>query len=125
MGPASAEIAGERLLDVGFTRVLAGGQEGRGLHDHAVDAVPALHGLLVDECLLHGMRTLRRAETLQRDDLLCPDRRQRHHAGAHRLPVEMYGADAALGEAAAEARAVESQLVAESVEQRHLGISAS
>src|SRR5437899_400880 len=72
MGPAPAQVAGERLLDVDFTRVLAGGQEGGGLHDHAVDAVAALHGLLIDEGLLHGMRPLRRAETFQRDDLLCP-----------------------------------------------------
>jgi len=122
MGPAPAEVAGERLLDVGFTRVLAGGQEGRGLHDHAVDAVAALHGLLVDEGLLYGMRTLRRAETFQRDDLLRPDRRERHHARAHRLAVEMHRAGTALREAAAEARAVECQIVAESVEQRHLGI---
>src|SRR5882762_4822033 len=123
MGPAPAEVAGERLLDVGFTRVLAGGQERGGLHDHAVDAVAALHGLLIDEGLLHGMRPLRRAETFERDDRLRPDRRQRHHAGAHRLAVEMHSAGAALGEAAAEARAVESQVVAERVEQRHLGSS--
>src|SRR5207237_7925681 len=62
------------------------------------------------------------AETFEGDDLLCPDRRERHHAGAHRLAVEMHGAGAALGEAAAEARAVESQVIAERVEQRHLGI---
>ena len=68
------------------------------------------------------MRPLRRAETFQRDDLLCPDGRERHHAGAHRLAVEMHGAGAALGEAAAEGRTVESQVIAESVEQRHLGI---
>src|SRR3989441_2561423 len=104
MSPAPAQVAGERLLDVGFTRVLAGGQEGGGLHDHAVDAVAAVHGLLIDKGLLHGMRPLRRAETFQRDDLLCPDRREGHHAGAHRLAVEMHGAGAALSEATAEAR---------------------
>src|SRR2546425_4864113 len=122
MSPAPAQVAGERLLEVGFTRVLPGGQEGGDLHDHAVDAVAALHGLLIDESLLHGMRTLWRAETFEREDLLRPDRRERHHAGAHRLAVEMHGAGAALGEAAAEARTVESQVIAESVEQRHLGI---
>src|SRR5439155_1328341 len=58
---AAAKVVGKRLLDVGFARLLVAGKEGGRFHDHAVDAVAALHGLLVDEGLLHGMQLLDRA----------------------------------------------------------------
>ena len=58
MRPAAAEIVRERLLDLRLGRLLVLGEEGGRLHDHAVDAVAALHGLLVDEGPLHRMRLL-------------------------------------------------------------------
>ena len=70
MRAAAAEIVGERLLDLGLARLLVLREEGRRLHDHAVDAVAALRGLFVDEGLLHRMRLLRRAEPFERHDLL-------------------------------------------------------
>src|SRR6185312_12620389 len=54
MGPAATEIVGERLLDLVLARILRLGEKGGRLHDHAVDAIAALHRLLVDEGLLHG-----------------------------------------------------------------------
>ena len=70
MGAAAAEIVGERVLDVALAWLLVLGEERRRLHDHAVDAVAALRGLLVDEGLLHRMRLLRRAEAFQRHHVL-------------------------------------------------------
>ena len=70
MRAASAEIVGERVLDRPPRSVLVAGQEGRGLHDHAVDAVTALHRLLFDERALHRMRIFRRAQPFQRDDFV-------------------------------------------------------
>ena len=46
----------------------------------------------------------------------------RRDAGAHRLAVDMHGAGAALAEAAAETRAVQAEIVAQRVEQRHRGV---
>src|SRR3954452_20172942 len=101
MGAAAAQVAGERLADLGFARRLVRRKERRGRHDHAVDAIAALRGLLVDERTLQ-LRWLRaRTQALQRRDrsLEVPDRKQ---ARAHGLAVEMHGARPALAEAAAE-----------------------
>ena len=48
MGAATAQIVGERSPDFLFARLLVGLQQIGGLHDHAVDAVAALHGLLTE-----------------------------------------------------------------------------
>jgi hypothetical protein len=59
MRSATTEIVGKCVLDVGFAWLLVLCQEGGRLHDHAVDAVAALRGLLVDESFLNWMRFLR------------------------------------------------------------------
>src|SRR5262249_25950205 len=71
---------------------------------------------------LDRMRLLGRAEAGKGDDLAAAYRRDRRHAGAHRLAVDVHGAGAALRQAAAEMRIVERELVAQRVEQRHVGI---
>ncbi len=92
-------------------------------HDHAVDAVAALRGLLVDEGFLHRMQFLRRAEAFQRHHLLLRVHgRQRRDAGADRGAVDMDSAGAALAKPAAEARAVKLKVVAQHIEQRHLRV---
>src|SRR5262249_17764163 len=50
------------------------------------------------------------------------DARQRRDAGTHRLAVDVDRAGAALAEPAAEARPLEPEIVAQHVEQRHLGV---
>src|SRR5262249_32826668 len=91
-------------------------------HDPAVDAVAALRHLLLHVGLLDRMRLLGRAEAGKGDDLAAAHRRHRRHAGAHRLAVDVHGAGAALRQPAAEMRVVERELVAQRVEQRHVGI---
>src|SRR5438874_2829160 len=71
MGAAAAEVVGERVLDLRFGRLLGLGEERRGFHDHAVDAIAALRRLLLDEGALHRMRLLRRAEPFQGHHLLA------------------------------------------------------
>ena len=113
--PASACLI-SASLGFGFR-----GEEGGRLHDHAVDAVAALHRLLLDEGALHRVQIFRRAQPFQRDDLVAvADRGQRQHARAHGLAVDVHGAGAALREAAAEARPVQSEIVAQHIEQRHV-----
>lgn len=67
IGAALAQVAGKRLPDLLFRRPLGRRQERRRLHDHAVDSLATLRGLLVDERLLQRMRLLRRPETFERD----------------------------------------------------------
>src|SRR5262249_50627727 len=110
---AAAEILGKRVPDIGLARLFVFREESRRLHDHAVDAVAALDGLFVDERLLHRVGLGRRAEPLERDDLLPGfDRADRRDAGAHGRAVDVDGAGAALPEAAAEARPVQPEVAA-------------
>ena len=118
--PQRHRLLASAFLMSRLARLLVLGQERRRLHDHAVDAVAALRGLLVDEGLLHRMRLLRRAEAFERHHLLPGvHRRQRRDAGAHRRAVDVDRASAALAEPAAEARAVKAEIVAQRIEQRH------
>src|ERR1700730_4425004 len=119
MRAAAAQIVGEGLLDVCRARLLAlvGVEEGGRLHDHAVDAVAALGGLLVDEGLLQRMWILRAAQALERHHLVVGlERRQRHHARAHRPAVDMHRAGTALTKPAAEPRSVQAEIVAQRIE---------
>src|SRR5262245_61590729 len=122
MGAAAALEAGERLPDLRVGRLLGLIEERGRRHDAAVDAVAALRHLLLHVGLLDRMRLLGRAEAGKGDDLAATHRRHRRHAGAHRLAVDVHGASAALRQAAAEMRVVERELVAQGVEQRHVGI---
>src|SRR3954447_8736882 len=122
MRAAAAFEAGERVLDLGIVRLLVLVEQRRRRHDPAVDAIAALRHLLLDIGLLDRMRLLRRAEAGQRHHLAVAHRRHRRDAGAHRLPVDMHGAGAALREAAARVRIVEPEIAAQRVEQRHVGI---
>src|SRR5450631_2551490 len=123
MRAAAALQTGERILDFGFARFIFVAQESGGGHDPAVDTVAALQRLLLDVSRLQRMRLFRRAEAGQRHDLAIAHRGQRRDAGADRLPVEMYGAGAALRQPAAELRIVEADVVAQGVKQRHVGVS--
>src|SRR5256885_14300791 len=55
MRSAAAQILRERGANLRVGGLAVGLQQGCGLHDHAVDAVAALRGLLVDERLLQSM----------------------------------------------------------------------
>src|SRR6202040_905923 len=56
MGSAATKIVRQLGFDLLFRRFSVVRQQGGGLHDHAVDAVAALHGLLVHEGLLERVR---------------------------------------------------------------------
>src|ERR1019366_6207740 len=88
----------------------------------AADAIAALVHLLLDPGGLQRVRLFRRAEARERGDRPPGDRGHRRDTGAYRLSVDMHRAGAALAEPAAEARIVEAELVAQGVEQGHLGI---
>src|ERR1700760_4806893 len=97
-------------------------QQVSGLHDHPIDTVAALDGLLVDERLLQLMRLLRCAETFEGDDLALADTGGRRDAGARSLAIDEHRAGATLGEPAAEAWTFEVESITQDVEQRDVRI---
>ena len=84
--------------------------------DDAVEAKPALGGLFVDERPLQGMRTLGRAQPLERRDRRAADRADGRHAGSDRAAPDDDGAGSALSKSASELRATEPEIVAQHVE---------
>src|SRR5262249_20999763 len=63
-----------------------------------------------------------RAERLDRGDRPALDVADRQHARPPRLAVDVHGARAALGDAAAELGAGEAELIAQDPEQRGVGV---
>ena len=122
VGAASAQVLRQRLAHLGCRRVRVVIEQILRRHDHAVDAIAALGGLLVDEGLLQRMRLVDGAEPLDRGDLGLADGTDLGDARAHRPAVEQHRAGAALGEPAAEFGAVQREIVAQHVEQRRIGL---
>src|SRR6266536_2003476 len=121
MRAAAAEPRRHRLLDLVLGGMPVPLQEGGGGHDHPVRAVAALRGLVVDEGFLDGVRLLDRAEPLERGDRLGRSGHGRRDARANRPVAEVDGAGPTLGEAAAEARPIQVELVAQDVQERRVG----
>ena len=122
MSAAATDEVFQRILDLRIRRLgIAVDQLGRG-QDPAADAIGALRDLLLEPGGLDRVRLLGRPEAGERGDLAAYERGHRRDAGAHRVTVDLHRAGAALTEAAAEARIVELELIAQGVEQRHVGI---
>src|SRR5215510_7811902 len=122
MGAAAADEVLQRILDLRIRRLgIAVDQLGRG-QDPAADAIGALRDLLLEPGGLNRMRLLGRSEARERGDPFACERGDRRDAGAHRVAVDLHRAGAALPEPAAEARVIELKLIAQGVEQRHVGI---
>src|SRR5215831_7188219 len=86
VGAAAAQVERQALAHLCIGRMWVAVEQRLRGHQHAVDAVAALRGLLVDEGLLQRMRLLHRAEPLDGGDLGRAEPSDRRHAGAHRLP---------------------------------------
>jgi hypothetical protein len=102
LGPAATDVAAHRLVDVGGRLVWRALQQGRGRHDLSRLAIAALRRVLGQPRLEQRSPARRGGQPLDRRDGLCPDRRDRGHAGARRRGVEMDRAVAALSKAAPE-----------------------
>src|SRR5690349_1672412 len=112
----------ECILDFGICRPFLVTQEGRSGHDPAIDAVATLRDLFLDVGRLQWMRLFRCAKAGKRRDLGVADSRNCCDAGARGLAVEMYRACAALREAAAEVRIIETKVIPQRIKQRHVGV---
>src|SRR5215475_2904812 len=116
MRAASAQIFGKCLPDLRVARVLVLRKQGCGLHDHAVDAITALHGLFLYECSLQRMRFVGCPEAFEGDNALTDRAGDREDTGAHRHTVDMHGASTALSEPTAEAWPMQSHIIAQRVQ---------
>src|SRR5690349_10601899 len=102
MGPAAAEIAGERAAHIVFARLRLFREQRSGADDHAAGAVTALRHLLLNEGSLHRMRRPNRSKALQCHNRLALHVANRRQTGSRRAAVEENRAGAALAKTAAE-----------------------
>ena len=116
VGPAAAQIARHRGVDILVCGLRVAGQKVGGLHDLSGLAVTALRHLMVDPSGLNGVQRVGRAEPFDRYDL-TPHIAKRQLAGAHCLTVDMDGAGATLRNATAVFYAGDVQPVPQRPEQ--------
>src|SRR5579871_1831683 len=121
MSAAAAQIGGKRQPDLRLAWLRVAVKQRLGQHDHAGDAVAALHRLLRYESGLQRVRPLDGPESFERGDLRLPKHGDWRDAGAHRSAVDEHRAGAALAEPAAELGRVEAKIIAQHVEQRRVG----
>src|SRR5262245_41500045 len=99
-GAAAADV-GDGVVDVGVGGLGLVLQERCHRHDHAGLAVAALGHVVIDPGLLHLVQRAARGEPLDGGNLLALGGADWQRAGAHRRAVDVHGAGAALGDAAA------------------------
>src|SRR3569623_1517499 len=122
MGAATAKVRLHMASNLFVRRVRRLVEESLRLHHHAGNAVTALGRLFDDKSLLKLARLVSVHQAFKRGDLAIADRRDRQKAGERRAPVDMDHAGTALSEPAAEARAVQFEIVPENVKKRRRGI---
>jgi hypothetical protein len=104
---------------VGFRR-----EQRRRRHDHAGLAVAALRHVMIEPSLLHPVQGAVLSQPFNRGDLLALGCAHRQRARAHRRPVDVNGAGAALRDAAAILGAGQADLFPQCPQQRGVGVDA-
>jgi len=115
---APTKLIREGVLDFLFAGVSIAVQQSLCGHDHAIQAVAALTGLLVDERRLQRVRLLKRTQSLKSGDLVFPDVPQSDRACSCEFSAYDRGARATLPETASELWAAQSEIVPERVQER-------
>jgi hypothetical protein len=122
VGVAAAEHAAKGSADLLVGCVGIGIEDGFRGEDDAAEAIAALGCSFVDKGLLDGVWLFGRAESFEGDDFVSADGAGGFAAGADWFAGDKDRAGAALGEATAEARPGEVEIVVEDVEERGFGI---
>ena len=115
MGTAPTQIPREGFIDLRVCWIFIVGEKGAGGHDHAVDAIAALYGLLIDERLLQFPWFFCAAQPFERGDALALHSRSGRYARAHGLAVYNDRTGPALSKAAAKLRSVDFKVVPQCV----------
>src|SRR5262249_18782464 len=108
--------------DVLPTRLRLTGEQRHGGQDHAGSAVPALHGVGLEERLLNRMEAVAARQALDGPNLFACGVAHRRGAGADRLTVNQDRAGAAPAFATAVFAAGEVQVVSQDAEQCSLRV---
>src|SRR5580704_10127336 len=116
IGGAATEVAGEPVLDRVVVRIGMAVEQLLGHEDEPGRAEAALERALLDEGLLHRIEAAVRVERLDRRHLGAVREGGEIETARHRGAVDEHGAAAAQALAAALARAVERELVAQHLE---------
>src|SRR5882672_6506451 len=102
---AAAQVAGERVANLGHRRVRVLVEQPLGGHDHAGAAEAALQRPLVLERLLNRMEAIGGREPFDGEHVATVDLSREHQARVHDIPVDDDGAGAAVADVAAKLRA--------------------
>src|SRR5215470_6986753 len=122
IGPAAADVAGHRVVDIGIGRTRIAREQRRSRHDLARLAIPALRDLAVDPGLLDLGAGRARADRLDRRDRRAADAVDRRDAGPDGEAVDVHGTGAAERHAAAELGAGHAEHVAHDPEERRVAV---
>src|SRR6266566_3885837 len=117
---AAATDVGHRGVDIGVGGMRILREQRRGSHDLPRLAVAALRHVFLDPRALHGVRAVL-GEAFDRGHPFGGDGGHGQYAGARRDAVQVDGAGAALGDAAAELGAGETEGVTQHPEERRVG----
>src|SRR5881296_715367 len=120
VSPAATDIARHARVDVGIAGMGVLREQRRCRHDLTRLAVPALHDLEGQPCLLYLLAGRRFPDRLDGGDLLPGGRGHRRDARANRLSVEVYRAGPAQGHPAAELRPGQADDIAQRPQDRHV-----
>src|SRR3989449_5817591 len=117
---AAATDVGHRRVDVGVRGMRILREQRRGGHDLSRLAIAALRYVFLDPRALHRVRAVL-GQAFDRRHALAGDGGHGQHAGARRDAIQVDGAGAALGDAAAELGAGEPEGVTQHPEERRVG----
>src|SRR5580692_3828809 len=120
VGSAAADV-GHRRVDFGIGRLRLVLEQGSRRHHHAALAIAALRHVEIEPGLLYRVQLAVLRQRLDGGDLLGADRSDRDLARARGDTVDVYGAGAALGDAATIFGAGQADRVADDPEQRCVG----
>lgn len=113
IGPASADIAGHRFVDVVVCRVRQKRKQRRRGHNLPGLAETALRDVMFDPSFLDGVERIRRAQPFNSCDLaVFVHEFDRERTGPERLPVHMHRTGAAHSDAATELCACKAEFIA-------------
>src|ERR1022692_4063059 len=115
--PAPADVPVHADDDFGVAGIWIAPQQRHRAQDHPRNAVAALHGVGIEESLLHGMQLALRREALDGDDALALHRAHLGEARFRGHAVHQHGARRALSLAAAEFRTGKIQIVPQDAEK--------
>ncbi len=121
MRTTAAQVAIQGFTDDPLSRMVKFSQEGSSGDDHAIGAEAALSSLILDKRLLDWVQLPILYQTFQGDYGGLPDIGDGHLTGLFGLATENDHAGAALFQAAAKLRTVQTQLITQHIQQGSIG----